>query len=295
MALATQSPRPQQPDSSKPIWRAPSSPARWFWLIGAALLVGIIGSIYLVALGTQAFPGPLNDPWRSFGIIAFLLVLITSAYSLRRRFVRGLPGKVQGWLWMHTWLGIAALLIALMHENFTHILYNYCANASCLTNAYGGTPALFALILLVFTGITGRLIDSWQARSIASDASTNGAGIVRAIEEHLLELEYTLERLSAGKSEVFKQYCLLALEQGEAISSPVGLPASEHAGLARAQETLQSYTRLARSLDRQQRARRFIRAWRFLHVTLAILALLIITFHASMELLINVFHVVYSR
>ena len=296
MALATESPKPSQPpDVSRQIWRAPTSPARWFWLIAAVLLVGTIGAIYFIALQAQAFPGPLNDPWRSFGIIAFFLVLTTAAYSLRRRFMRGLPGKTQDWLWMHTWLGLATLLIVLFHENFTHILDNYCTNASCLTNAYGGTSALLSLALLVFIGIAGRLLDSWQARSIARDASTNGTGIVRALEERLLELEYTIERLSAGKSEVFKQYCLQALEQTRVLSSPENLPSVEYADFARAQETLQAYTRLVQSLRQQQRARRIIRIWRRLHIILAILALMIITFHASMETLTNVFHVVNLR
>jgi len=292
MALATRAPRSQQqPDSSKRIWRAPTAPASWLWLLSATLLVGIIGSIYLIALRTQAFPDPLNDPLRSFGIIAFFLVLATASYSLRRRFARGLPGKVQNWLWMHTWLGIAALIIALFHENFRNVLYAYCANGSCLTSAYGGTPALFSLALLVLSGITGRLIDSWQAQSIASSASTNGVGIVRAIEERLLELEYIIERLSAGKSEVFKQYCLQALEQTRVLPSPSGLSSAEHTDFTRAQETLQSYALLAQSLHHQQRARRLIRAWRRVHIILAILALLIITFHAGMETLTKVLHI----
>lgn len=293
MAFIAQSPQSsRQPGAPRRIWHAPISRTCWLWLIVSILLVSLLGIIYLVALKTQLFPGPLNDPLRSFGIIAFLLFLGTAAYSLRRRFARGLPGKVQSWLWMHTWLGCAALLVALLHENFAHVLYDYCSNVNCLTNAYGGTTALLALALLVLVGIAGRLIDLWQTRLIAREASTNGVGIVRALEEQMLELEYTLERLSAGKSEIFKHYFIQALDAYRVAPDPMGLPQAERADFSRAQGSLQTYVYLARSLARQRKARRFIRVWRRVHIILAILAILIITFHATMELLINVFHLV---
>src|SRR5581483_1243619 len=111
---------------------------------------------------TQQFPGPLNDPLRLFGILSFVLVLGTATYELRRRFARGLPGKVQDWLWMHMWVGIAAILIALMHENYTYITHDFCQNAGCLTDAEAGGGALLALIVLVLSGIFGRWLDIWQ-------------------------------------------------------------------------------------------------------------------------------------
>ena len=277
------------------IWKTPTSGARWLWLALSLLLYALIFAIYLIAIKTQAFPGPLNEPLLSFGSVAVVLVLGTAAYSLRRRFARGLPGKAQAWLWMHTWIGIAALLIALLHENFTHILNNYCQNLSCFTNAYWGTSALLALALLVLTGIVGRLLDTWQAHSIASDASANGVGIARAIEERILELEYEIERLSAGKSEPFKEYCLQAITMGASFNAPAPqLDAREMPDFQRAAETLQTRQRFVFSLQRQQRARFIIRVWRYVHITLACLALLVITFHAVMETLTSVLHILHS-
>ncbi len=286
----------QQPAQSQPlrrVWKTPTSGARWLWLGLSLLLYAIILALYIVAIKTQAFPGPFNEPLLSFGVVAFLLVLATAAYSLRRRFARGLPGKAQAWLWMHTWVGIAAILIALLHENFTHILNNYCQNLSCFTNAYWGTTALLALGVLVLTGVIGRLLDSWQARTIARDASANGVGIARAIEERILEMEYEIERLSAGKSEPFKAYCLQALETGTISSKPLPqLDAGETADFQRAYKTLQARQQYAFSLQSQQRARLIIRTWRYIHITLACLALLVITFHAVMETLTTILHVV---
>jgi hypothetical protein len=289
MALATKPSLPAQ----RRVWKAPTTKAWWIWLVASLLLYGSVYALYLVAIKTQPFPGPFNDPLRSFGILALVLVLAAAAYSLRRRFARGLPGMARDWLWMHTWIGITAVLIALLHENYTHILHDYCQNASCFTESYGGASALFALIFLVLSGIFGRLLDSWQAHAIARDASTNGVGIARALDERILELEYTVERLSAGKSEQFKAFCLQALEgSGSIPSSRPALEAREQADFQHAYETLAARASLAQSLQKQERARLMIRAWRSAHIVLACLALLIILFHGVMELLINVLHLV---
>jgi hypothetical protein len=277
--------------TSRRIWKAPTTNARWIWLILSILLYGSILAVYLVAIKTQHFPGPISDPLRSFGILALLLVLVAATYSLRRRFVRGLPGMARDWLWMHIWIGITAVLIALLHENFEHIFRDYCQNASCFTQAYAGTSALIALIFLVASGIIGRLLDVWQAHGIARDASTNGVGIVQAIEQRILELEYTVERLSAGKSEAFKNYCMQALEHAGNPGIP-NLAPNEQADFQRTQETLTTYTHLVQSLQRQNRARLIIRTWRYVHMVLACLALLVILYHGILELLTNVLHVI---
>ncbi len=292
MSAATKSTQDFQRPPLRRIWRSPTSTARWYWLIGALVLFALVLAWYIYAIKTQQFPGPLNDPLRLFGILAFVLVLSTAAYTLRRRFVRGLPGRVQSWLWMHTWLGIATLLIVLLHENFAHITNQFCSNLSCLTEAYWGTSALIALFFLAISGIVGRLVDSWQAHIVAQDASANGVGIVRALEERILELEYTVERLCAGKSELFKQYCLDAIETGSTSETIPALAQGEHNDFQQASKTLVQREQLVQSLRRQQRAQTFIRTWRSLHIALACLALLVISYHAVMELLANVFHII---
>lgn len=292
MALTSKSATsPRSAGSARRIWQAPASPTRLLWLAGTlALSLGIV-LLYIFALITQPFPGPFSDPLRSFGIVAFVLVLLTASYSLRRRFARNLPGKAQAWLWMHTWLGCATILIALLHENFTHILRDYCQNASCLTSSYGGTSALLALGVLVLSGITGRLLDKWQAHLIARDASSNGAGILQAVEERLLEQEYRIERLCAGKSEAFKQYCLLALENHRVSPPMPTLTQREQSDFQNALAALEVHSRLAHSLTEQRRARITMHSWRVVHSIIATVALLIITFHALAELITNVFHV----
>lgn len=286
MSVAT-----KPPVTQRRVWRVPLSNARWLWLGVALVLYILCLAWYVYAVRTQPFAGPFTDPLRLFGILAFVLVLSTAAYALRRRFARGLPGKVQDWLWMHTWIGISTILLALLHENFEHLTHDYCQNLSCFTNSYWGTSALFALIFLVVSGIVGRLLDVWQAHTIAHEASTNGVGIVSALEERILELEYIVERLCAGKSEAFKAFCMHAIE-GVAQDSVPQVGANEQSDFQRASETLLTRSRLVQSLQHQQQACTIIRTWRTIHSVLACFALVVILYHGVMELLSSVFHVV---
>jgi len=274
------------------LWKVPASMAWWLWLAASVLLYAGIFIVYEQAIRTQQYPGPFYDPLRLFGIIAFGLVLFTAAYSLRRRFMRGLPGKAQDWLWMHTWLGITTILIALMHSNYIHILNNFCQNLSCFTEEGAGFSALVSLGVLVITGVAGRLLDIWQARTIAHDASSNGVGIIQALEERILELEYGVERLCAGKSEPFKHYCMRAIDHPRALSGRLPqLQPREQADFRCACETLARRAALVRSLRRQQRARLIIRAWRTAHMYIASAALLIIAYHSILELLAYVLNI----
>lgn len=266
------------------IWRTPGSKLNWFFLFCSLGLLGWIALLYRSALATQPYPGPYNDPFRQFGIVAFALVLLVTAYTLRRRFVRSLPGRVQNWLWLHIWFGIISLCIACMHDNFQNITHDISFLSTRLTEAAYGTTALYALLALVLTGILGRLLDSWQARTIAIEADTNGAGIARSVEERLRELSLALDRLSAGKSPSFKHNVARALHCSGSPAARPSLTPAEAGDFERARALLGEHSRLARSLRRQRRAHLIIRAWRFVHIPLACAAVAIICFHSLFEL-----------
>lgn len=271
--------------SVRRIWKTPGSKTNWLFLAISMITLGWVYLFYRTAIATQLYPGPYNAPFRQFGIISFILVLAVGAYTLRRRFVRGLPGRVQSWLWLHVWFGVISILIALMHENFQNITHDIEWTATRFSEYYYGTSALFALLVLVLTGVIGRLLDAWQARVIAAEADTNGAGISRSVEERLFELALTVQRLSAGKTVQFKQYCELALDMK--LDLPRLLPVlapSEVRDFQRVYEVLTAHAQLARSLQRQKRAHLIIRTWRYIHIPLACLALLVIGYHSIIEL-----------
>ena len=291
MSLATKSRLQEQQRTIQRIWKTPGSKFNLICL-GVSLIVYVyIYLVYLNALKTQPYAGPYSDPLRLFGIVAFCLVLIVAAYTLRRRFMRALPGKVQNWLWLHTWFGVLAILIAFLHENYLNILRDLQFTHMRFTEGQAGTSALYALLLLVISGIAGRLLDAWQARVIAKEANSNGVGIIQVVQERLHELELTVERLSAGKSQTFKTFCSEALRSNTSLPAmlPVLTP-KELKDFERVYEVLAQRADLARSLQRQKRARLIIRLWRYVHIPLACLALVIISYHSFTELLKMLIH-----
>jgi hypothetical protein len=293
------------------IWKTPGSKFNWFFLASSLFVLGWVFLVYRSAVATQPYPGPYNDPFRQFGIVAFVLVLLVAGYTMRRRFMRNLPGKVQDWLWLHIWFGVISVLIAFMHNNFQGITHDFSFLARRFTEAAYGTTALYALLALVVTGIIGRLLDLWQARVIAAEADRNGVGITRSVEERLFDLSLTIERLSAGKSDPFKQFCEQRLLRGKGLvftlqywwkqrnlrtilasiwAQPPDnvalsrLPPREAKDFNRAGAVLAEHAMLARSLRRQQLAQMIISVWRYIHIPLACAATAIIGYHSLFEL-----------
>ncbi len=267
-------------------WRKPGTKAKWQWLACSLLLYVGISGWYFYAVKTQKYPGPSNDPFRIFGIIAFVLVIVVMAYSLRRRFVRVLPGHVQDWLWFHTWFGIASVLIASQHAVYQGIFYDYRWRLSHFIEADGGMSALYALVLLVISGIIGRLLDVQQAHVIAVEARRNGVGIMSRVEERLQELELLVERLSAGKSKDFKEYSEKALKAKSKWKGPLPeCDMREQKDFERVCYALGTRAELLRSLRRLKRAQFIIQLWRYIHIPLACGAFVIISIHSLLELL----------
>lgn len=278
--------RPPTPHTRvRRIWKTPGSKLNWVFLASSLGILGWVYLLYRSAIAVQKYPGPYNDPFREFGIVAFALVLLVAAYTLRRRFLRGLPGKMQNWLWLHIWFGVISILIAGMHDNFQSLTHDFSFLSTRFTEAAYGTTALYALLLLVLTGVIGRLLDVWQARTIAVEADTNGAGIARSVEDRLRELDLTLERLGAGKSVQYKQsYAQTMSGNSPDLQAQPVLPPSEVSDFQRACTVLSERAYLARSLRRQQRAHLIIRAWRLIHIPLACVAVAIISYHSLFEL-----------
>lgn len=269
------------------LWKTPASRAWWLWLLACVLFyTGLFYLYYRDTLHGSPLFSPGNGPLAKFGLVALGMIGLTASYTLRRRFMRFLPGQARDWLWMHNWLGITTVFIVMLHANFDYILRDYCLTPQCLSSTYYGPFALYGVILLVGSGIAGRLIDVWQTRIIARDANANGVGIAQALEERIQELVYTIERFYAGKSESFQHYCIQALKNGDGASViQPALPPYEQPDFQQACEHLAQRARLLHSLQRQQRARRFITRWRVVHITVAGIAVCLIGTHLGILVL----------
>lgn len=293
--MATIAKPPMLPaQGAKRMWHTPTSRAALYWLVFALLYCALFYALYAILFHAPIFTGPWFDRVFRVGVMSYLMIVAVSAYSLRTRFLHNLPWKAQNWVWMHMWLGIAAVLLAMLHAAFAFVTHWDCtASENCITAHFWGMPSLYGLIFIAVSGAVGRLLDRWQTRAIAEDASTNGVGIAKAIKERLTELVYVIERFSAGKSEAFKQYCAVTMNSNRQApgNAPI-IPANEQRDFQEAYQALNDYTRLTASLKRQEAAHYVFRVWRYVHMTLVPLALIIITYHGIAELLVNVLHVV---
>src|SRR5262249_25966046 len=104
-------------------------------------------------------------------------------------------------------------------------------------------------------------------------------------ENRLRELSLTLERLKAGKSGLFKQYCAQALRSRRSLPQLWStLPPQEVGDFQHACTVLSEHARLAHSLHRQRRAHGAMRIWRYIHILLSCGAIAIISYHSLFEL-----------
>jgi len=78
---------------------------------------------------------------------------------------------------------------------------------------------------------------------------------------------------------------------GQLPANLANLAPKEQADFQRAYEALGEHARLAASLKKQHQAHVIFRSWRYTHMVLVPLALVIITYHGIAELLINVLYV----
>jgi hypothetical protein len=285
MAISSKAPAKK---AATRIWHTPTSKAALYWLLFAAAYTALFYILYLLLLHEKGrfFQGPFFDVIFRCGVMSYIMILGVAAYSLRARFFHGLPWKAQSWVWAHMWVGIASVLLALLHGDFRYILHFDCAGTACVTDKYLALPSLYGLIFLVFSGGIGRLLDTWQTKVIAQDASTNGVGIAKAIPGRLSELEFVIERLNAGKSEAFKLYCERAITNVGLLPAGIPeLPPQEQADFQTAHSALTEHARLLASLHVQTRARQIFKLWRRIHMVLVPLILLIISYHAVAELI----------
>jgi len=300
-------PGPSIPPSSsaqqrgRRVWHTPTSKTAYYWAIFASFYCAVFYLLYLWLVGTRVFTGPWFDKIFRCGVMSYVMILMVAAYSLRTRFIHSLPGKTQNWLWIHLWLGIAAVFLALLHADFHFVLHFECSNnnafgptgyACGLTDHYLGLPSLYLIIFIVVSGIIGKLLDRQQTSVIANEASTNGVGIAKAIPDKLLDLEYKVERYSAGKSDSFKQYCTQALQSiGTLPMVSVIIVAQEQNDFHKAYQCLVQHAQLQASLQKLQRAHKIFKVWRTIHMILVPLTLIVLTYHGIAELLVNVLHI----
>lgn len=118
---------------------------RAVWRAALAMLVLMVLFLaWLVAVGELYDPG--SDFGYNLGLAGGLLMLSLLAYPLRKR-IRGLDrfGRMEHWFRFHMVAGVGGPILVLFHSTFR-------------TQSMNGTVALYAMLLVAFSGVVGRFL-----------------------------------------------------------------------------------------------------------------------------------------
>jgi len=151
----------------------------------------------LIVTGVSIFAYWFDDPQEpanggttlgyALGTLGLLLILLLAAFGIRKRQYASTLGSVQGWLSAHVYLGVALLVVVLLHSGF-----QFGFNVHTLA---------FALLLLVIvSGLYGVFVYTKHPRKL----SENRGGVNRAeLLDQLSELDARSRRIAADINDDF--------------------------------------------------------------------------------------------
>lgn len=276
----SQAPLPAQPGGEE--LQKPRRPRRLLerplpWLVGAvATFLVLFGIAFLIfnsikngggASGRGAFSLILF-----FGILALLLILATSFYSLRKRrrsFQEGMPGTMMAWFKAHVWLGLLAFGAVIIHVLTRPI-------SSDLST---GKLALIVFFLLVLSGVGWRLVYRRVPRSVSEEV---GNLAVSDTQRRLDEVQVEIDKLSAGRSDHFQTLVaarLRGVPQPELDQQALALPEEERAVWVHISRLAYDRERYLARVGRQQKLARFMQGWRVAHWPLAAILFALVFVH----------------
>jgi hypothetical protein len=245
---------------------------QWPWLL-MALVIGLAMAATAVVLGLGVLEGV--DPYwfgRNFrgytacglalGVLATALALASAAYSLRKR--RAPPGKtsMMAWLWLHVYLGLLAILAAMLHAGFGLVSLSFST----------GKVLFVVFAIIAASGVAWRLAYAFVPGLAAPrilNYSEQGA------QQRAREQQTEIEKIAAGKSPAFHRIkeTLLAREMGgpEVAQAAQTLPPEERPALTEIAGLAASRHRALRRMVLQARYTRWLQRWRWLHVPMALM------------------------
>ena len=205
----------------------------------------------------------------SLGIIAVLILLFIMTYSLRKRLARGIPGRLDKWLWAHIYLGILALFIVALHAEF-RFGWDY------------NTIAVIFLVLVVVTGAIGRYFYS----SVPAKMMSEQENILGRLDEVMDSLDGLLE----NKSKPFQKIIGTELNTPSLISSKAGywegirssleiIPDEEKEEFEKAVTLLEEKVRLESRSVSQMQYRPLFQGWLAVHLLVTIGLIVFIPLH----------------
>jgi hypothetical protein len=211
------------------------------------------------------------------GILAVLLVLLTFAYSIRkRRRPSGKSATMMTWLWIHVYAGLLAFVLATLHAGPGVVSFEFTS----------GKVLWFTFAAIVFSGVAWRLVYAFVP-PVAGPQVVNysKAGSARRAAEQ----ETEIEKLAAGKSRELHEAkgLLLAAPRfpHEVQAMLARIPPAEHPIVDEMARIAASRHRALARVKLQEKFTRRLQGWRVLHVpfTIILLGLLVIHVIGALE------------
>ncbi len=237
-----------------------------FWLVAGGVVVVAIVVLGLVGAASGTFRGH-TAIGLGLGGLALGAAFASGWYSVRKRRKKGGNSSMMAWLWAHVSLGLVALVAAVMHAG----------PASLAPRFTSGWALLLVFVVLVGSGLWWRVIYLRVPRELQDSL---GGPNPEASRARAAQYEVEIEKLAAGRSEVFQGLKgRLLTEGGDAAREADRLaPAERQAFEAMARLATKRRDVLAR-VPKQERASWRMQGWRWLHVPLVGLMLVLIPVH----------------
>jgi hypothetical protein len=253
---------------------------QWPWLL-IALVIALALAGTTAALGLGIFDGV--DPFwfgRNFrgytagglamGVLATVLAFASAAYSIRKRRAAAGSTSMMTWLWVHVYLGLLAVLAAVLHAGFGLVSFNLST----------GKVLLLVFAIIALSGIAWRLAYAYVPGLAAPrilNYSEQGA------QQRASEQKTEIEKIAAGKSPEFHRWkeALLAREmsQGELGNAAQTIRPEDRQALGEVAALAASRHRALRRIVLQARYTRWLQRWRWLHVPMALLFAAVLVAH----------------
>lgn len=259
---------------------------RWL-LVALALLAFLVGSYVRYAGSVPLVHG--GTVWGvTYGVLATFLVLLLTAFGLRKRAYRSTWGTLDGWLQAHIYLGLLSAVVVVLHAGFRF-------------RDRVATSAAVALFAVVATGFVGaRLYAALPRRLTRVESNLT----VDEISNELNRLTQAMERLSASRSPLFARIArdlLKASRPGrlagwrllwghgggepepERDREPLlqQLPEDEREPMRQVLMLYRQHRELHLRLRYQQRYKNLLDAWLYLHVPLTVVLIVLIAVHVA--------------
>lgn len=236
-------------------------------LWGSALIIAVIGAVYLSIVSYAEMPAASSLFGHSLGILGFIMMLMTETlYSIRKRYQFARWGKLQNWLSFHIFTGLVGPFLVFLHTSWKF-------------QGVAGVLTLMTLII-VASGFVGRYFYTAIPRAPEGTALET-VQVLELIESNHMQIQswlnqYFPERSSATLSDDPDQKMSLPTEN-ELLN--LAQTSQDSEAVEHIREIIAHNAKLKNQLSHLDRTRKLLAIWHTVHVPLGLSLFLLAFVH----------------